>query len=113
PPVTNSTTISSEFLLINFTGSLTDSISPGEKITYVVPHTLNINSNTVPLIELFFRVKDPAEDCKISISDNHEEIASYNRSIVEPGEIESVKLPVKLINKNSDEIVVELVTGGE
>ncbi len=88
-------------------------ISPGKNIGYVVPHTLNINENTDPLVELFFRVKDPAEDCKISIRDNQEELASYSRPIVEPGEIESVKLPIKLINKNSDEIVVELITGGE
>ncbi|MBF8436645.1 FAD-dependent oxidoreductase [Halanaerobiaceae bacterium Z-7014] len=88
-------------------------VSAGENITYVVPHTLNLNSKTDPIIELFFRVKDPAEDCKISIKDNKEELASYTRPIVEPGEIESVKLPVKLINKDSNEIIVELITGGE
>ena len=88
-------------------------ISAGENITYVVPHTLNITANTAPLIELFFRVKDPAEDCKISIRDNQEELASYTRAIVEPGEIESVKLPIKLINKSSNELVIELITGGE
>ncbi|MFW6378302.1 MAG: pyridine nucleotide-disulfide oxidoreductase, partial [Bacillota bacterium] len=104
-----------EFLLKESKQKIQQSLKlkAGENITYVVPHTLNINSNTESLIELFFRVKNPAENCKISIRDNQEEIASYTRPIVEPGEIESVKLPIKLINKSSDEIVLELITGGE
>ncbi|MGM0420398.1 MAG: NAD(P)/FAD-dependent oxidoreductase [Bacillota bacterium] len=89
-------------------------VKAGREMGYVIPQHLNIDENTEPLLRLYFRVKNPYDSCQLKIKDDQgDKVASYNLKFVAPGEIESVKLPVKLLSDNVSQLTLDLESGGE
>lgn len=75
-------------------------ISNGEGVTYTVPQKIrpeNVSGN----INLFFRSSRVFEECRVIVTDEGGELASYKRSRMTPGEMESIILPSALIKKAS------------
>ncbi len=89
-------------------------VIPGEGINYVIPHKISYKDDSRKLVRHFFRVSEPQENVKINIyDDSQQKLAGFSREIVTPGEIETIKLPEKLIPDNTKEITFVLEDEGE
>jgi len=85
-------------------------VSPGENIGYVVPQQIDFLVSEKEKIKLFMRVKKPVERVKINlIDDKGRMLADYKKSIVTPGEMESVYLPANLLEKSMKNITISVM----
>jgi len=85
-------------------------VSPGENIGYVVPQQIDFLVSEKEKIKLFMRVKKPVERVKINlIDDKGRMLADYKKSIVTPGEMETVYLPANLLEKSMKNITISVM----
>lgn len=84
-------------------------IIPGYNIRYVVPQIINYILPGKKGIKIFFRVKKPLENVRISIlNDNNDVITSYQRELVTPGKMERIFLPEGQLNKEIKNVTLTL-----
>ena len=67
---------------------------PGKGIRYIVPHTLRLN-NVEEHVDLMMRVDDIYHDVKMIVSIDGEQVKTMKKRHLAPGEMESVKIPLK------------------
>lgn len=91
-------------------------IKNGDGVSYTVPQKVvlerAVHRTDGKGLEIFFRVKAKAEKALIEISVGNEMIATFKREFLAPGEMESIVLPKKLLEKVKSNIVVSIHTGG-
>ncbi len=80
----------------------------GENVGYVLPQ--RINKHDEKDVKLFFRVRNPLNDCTVKVTINGKTIIEKKRKIVRPGEMESVVLASDKLNQADGDITVS-VTG--
>jgi len=85
-------------------------LKPGKGIRYIVPQTARL-SNVEDKLLLYMRVDDIYENMKMVIKVDGKELRSIKKRHVAPGEMESVNILKKQLDKFEDikEITVELV----
>lgn len=71
-------------------------ISNGESVTYTVPQKIRTDRLSGN-VSLFFRCSRVFDKCRISVTNGSGEIASFKRSRMAPGEMESIILPEALL----------------
>ena len=79
----------------------------GNNIGYTVPQL--IDKNVEADVKVFFRVRNTFRNCKIVVKSGDEVLIERKKLIVVPGEMESVKIPSKIINNLSSDIEITLV----
>ncbi|HMA58929.1 MAG TPA: FAD-dependent oxidoreductase [Halanaerobiales bacterium] len=84
-------------------------ITPAENVTYTVPQTIEYTFGDKKFIKVFMRVTEPMEDVEVKFSANKEEIISYPKKIVMPGEMVTANLPAALVTDEMEEIKVSIV----
>lgn len=85
-------------------------VIPGQNISYVVPQKISYYEEDIKLIKLFMRVKKPAENVQLSLTDeNGEKLAVYKRAIVTPGEMITINLPEKILKGDPEEIKISVI----
>ncbi len=83
------------------------SLKNGEGVTYTVPQKIRITED-MKNADVFFRVNRVVGNSFINVTSNGEKIASFKREHMAPGEMEHIVLPKVLLDKASDEILVEI-----
>jgi len=78
-------------------------------VTYTVPQTIEYTFGDKKFIKVFMRVTEPMEDVEVKFSANKEEIISYPKKIVMPGEMVTANLPAALVTDEMEEIKVSIV----
>ncbi|MCF8001738.1 MAG: FAD-dependent oxidoreductase [Halanaerobiales bacterium] len=84
-------------------------ITPDENVTYSVPHKLEYEFGEENFIKIFMRVTKPMENVKVTFNYKDENIVSFPKKIVMPGEMVTANLPTALIEDHMDEIKVSIV----
>jgi NADPH-dependent 2,4-dienoyl-CoA reductase/sulfur reductase-like enzyme len=83
-------------------------ITPGKNVTYTVPQTIEYTFQDKKFIKVFMRVTKPMENVKVKFIYKKQEIVSYPKKIVMPGEMVTANLPAALIKNDMDEIKVSI-----
>ena len=83
-------------------------ITPAENVTYTVPQTIEYTFQDKKFIKVFMRVTKPMEEVKVKFIYDNQEIVSYPKKIVMPGEMVTANLPAALIKNDMDEIKVSI-----
>ncbi len=84
-------------------------ITPDQNVTYTVPQNIEYEFGDKNFIKIFMRVTKPIEDVKVNFNYKDENIVSYPKKIVMPGEMVNANLPTTLIEDDMDEIKVSIV----
>lgn len=94
-----------KYLLNKDTQNLKLQIKTDGKIRYTVPQIITNKKQ----FEMFFRVSNIFENCKIIIRDSEKEIANFKRKKLSPGQMEKVIITEEIIEKvKGNTIFVEL-----
>ncbi|ACL69568.1 NAD(P)/FAD-dependent oxidoreductase [Halothermothrix orenii] len=83
---------------------------PEDNVRYIVPHQIDYKDQSRKRVKLFMRVKEPMEKVRVRLLDPQtgNEIVSYPKPIVTPGEMVTVYLPEALIKENMDKIKISI-----
>ena len=85
---------------------------PGKGIRYIVPHTLRLN-NVEEHVDLMMRVDDIYHDVKMVVSIDGEQVKTMKKRHLAPGEMESVKIPLKeLLDRKGAIISIDIEKEG-
>ena len=84
-------------------------ITPDKNVTYTVPQKIEYKFGDKKFIKVFMRVTEPMENVKVNFNYKDENIVSYPKKIVMPGEMVTANLPAALIKDEMDEIKVSIV----
>lgn len=79
----------------------------GNAVTYTVPQIIRTEA-VEKSVELFFRVNHVLGSGKILVRSQGEEIATYSRTHMAPGEMERLVIPKVILSKAKKEIVIEV-----
>lgn len=88
----------------------------GENISYIVPHRLEFDyqKNDKKIVKLFMRVTNPLEDVTIKIRDEQgKEVLSQDKSILVPGEMANISLPLVLVEDTVEKLKVSIEKGAD
>jgi NADPH-dependent 2,4-dienoyl-CoA reductase/sulfur reductase-like enzyme len=85
---------------------------PDQNVTYTVPQTIDYTLKDKKFIKIFMRVKKPMEDVKINFMHGDNNLVSFKKKIVMPGEMVTANLPKALINEKMNEIKVSITKKG-
>lgn len=81
------------------------SIKTGPGVGYVLPSKANLSN--IEQLAIFFRCSAPHKNCSIKVTSNGEVIKTFKRPYMVPSEMETIKLPVNLLEE-ATEINVEV-----
>ncbi len=84
-------------------------ISPDRNVTYTVPQKIEYEFGDKNFIKIFMRVTKPIENVKVNFKYKDENIVSFPKKIVMPGEMVTANLPTALIKDHMKEIKVSIV----
>jgi thioredoxin reductase len=79
---------------------------PGGNIRYICPQAINVSAENEK-IDLYFRVQYPDRDVKIIASSDGRTIAKKNAKVVNPGEMETLRIDTEKISGSS--VTVEVI----
>ncbi len=80
----------------------------GSMVSYTVPQQIHRNANS-PAIDLFFRVRNICGKSSVVVADDTgRQVAAFKRERLAPGEMESIKLPLKLLENVTNNITVSV-----
>ena len=85
-------------------------LKSGKNVNYIVPHKLSYREKNRKFIKLFMRVKKPMENVVVKLMAGDEELLGYNKDIVTPGEMLTVNLPESILEPETKEIKVVIVS---
>ena len=88
-------------------------MSNGSGVTYTVPQKIRPN-NVEKGVDLFFRVNNVYRDMRIRVTCGGQELCSFPREHMAPGEMEHIVLPRVLLDKaQGGPLTVSLTDGKE
>jgi len=85
-------------------------MQPGENVRYISPHKIAV-ADAIDDVKLYFRVKTPGSDVKITVSCNGKIILGKKAAKVNPGEMEHVMLKASDIAAVAGNFVIDVVKG--
>lgn len=88
-------------------------LSKGGRVTYTVPQAIRVD-RVEKGVDVSFRVNAVMKDSQITVSDGENQICSYRREHMAPGEMEHIFIPKKLLEKVSgDHLIVSAEEAGK
>ncbi|MGM0445413.1 MAG: NAD(P)/FAD-dependent oxidoreductase [Bacillota bacterium] len=85
---------------------------PDQNVTYTVPQKIEYKLKDKKFIKIFMRVKKPMEDVNINFIHANDNLVSFKKKIVMPGEMVTANLPKALINEKMNKIKVSITKKG-
>lgn len=86
------------------------SIENGQGITYTVPQIINGGVLT-PVTDIFMRVNNVYKNKRIVVKEDDNEIISFPRKHLAPGEMEKISIPEKFLKDVKGKLIIELQEG--
>lgn len=87
-------------------------VENGDGVTYTVPQKIRVD-RIEKSVDIFFRVNRQCKQSRIVISARGQEIASYKREHMAPGEMERIVLPAKLLQNTDNAITISIAEVSE
>lgn len=76
----------------------------GNNVGYVLPQKINVKSEEN--VKVFFRVRKPLNDCKITVLNDGKSLLERKKKVVRPGEMENIILTAKTVKELKGDITV-------
>ncbi|MFO7815909.1 MAG: FAD-dependent oxidoreductase [Halanaerobiales bacterium] len=83
-------------------------ITADKNVTYVVPQKIEYKLDHKNFIKIYLRVSKPMEDVNVNLTYRDQNLISYKKKIVMPGEMVTANLPTALVKDEVDEIKISV-----
>ena len=83
-------------------------LKTGDNLNYVIPNKVEYKDDNRSFLKLFMRVKEPMEDVEVHFINKGKTILKYNKDFALPGEMLTLNLPDKIIDKDMENIKISL-----
>lgn len=83
-------------------------ITADKNVTYAVPQKIEYKLDHKNFIKIYLRVSKPMEDVNVNLTYRDQNLISYKKKIVMPGEMVTANLPTALVKDEVDEIKISV-----